>query len=72
MADMQSNKQASPRLVSAKGLAKQSGWPISRVLKLKEQRAIPYVVIGKSAYFPEDAIRDFLQANMVEAKGASS
>lgn len=61
-----------PKLISARQLAAKVGWPVSRIKKLKATNAIPYVEIGECFYYPENAVAEFLEKNMVPANRQES
>ena len=55
-----------PRLLSPREMAKQSGWPESRIRRLINSRRLRHVRLDGLLLVPEDAIEEFMAANMVE------
>lgn len=58
--------QAQP--LSRKQLADRSGWPVARIRNLIAKQEIRHVRIGGSLFPPENAVDEYLAANMVEPK----
>jgi excisionase family DNA binding protein len=56
------------QLLSPKQLADRSGWPVARIRNLIAKREIRHVRIGGSLFLPENAVDEYLAANMVEPK----
>lgn len=45
-----------------------SGWPVARIRNLIAKQEIRHVRIGGSLFLPENAVDEYLAANMVEPK----
>lgn len=56
------------QLLSPKELADRSGWPVARIRNLIAKQEIRHVRIGGSLFLPENAVDEYLAANMVEPK----
>ncbi|MDP9771238.1 UNVERIFIED_ORG: hypothetical protein QE434_000027 [Rhizobium sp. SORGH_AS 755] len=56
------------QLLSRKQLADRSGWPVARIRNLIAKQAIRHVRIGGSLFPPENAVDEYLAANMVGPK----
>ncbi|QTN03164.1 helix-turn-helix domain-containing protein [Ochrobactrum sp. EEELCW01] len=56
------------QLLSPKQLADRSGWPVARIRKLIAKQEIRHVRIGGSLFLPENAVDEYLAANMVDPK----
>jgi len=56
------------QLLSPKQLADRSGWPVARIRNLISKQEIRHVRIGGSLFLPENAVDEYLAANMVEPK----
>lgn len=56
------------QLLSPKQLADRSGWPVARIRNLIAKQEIRHVRIGGSLFLPENAVDEYLAANMVEPK----
>lgn len=56
------------QLLSPKQLADRSGWPVARIRNLIAKREIRHVRIGGSLFLPENAVDEYLAANMVEPR----
>ncbi|AUC12991.1 MULTISPECIES: hypothetical protein [Agrobacterium] len=56
------------QLLSRKQLADRSGWPVARIRNLIAKQEIRHVRIGGSLFPPENAVDEYLAANMVEPK----
>lgn len=56
------------QLLSPKQLADRSGWPVARIRNLIAKQEIRHVRIGGSPFLPENAVDEYLAANMVEPK----
>lgn len=56
------------QLLSPKQLADRSGWPVARIRNLIAKQEIRHVRIGGSLFLPENAVDEYLAANMVEPR----
>lgn len=56
------------QLLSRKQLADRSGWPVARIRNLIAKQEIRHVRIGGSLFPAENAVDEYLAANMVEPK----
>lgn len=56
------------QLLSPKQLADRSGWSVARIRNLIAKQEIRHVRIGGSLFLPENAVDEYLAANMVEPK----
>ena len=56
------------QLLSPKQLADRSGWPVARIRNLIAKQEIRHVRIGGNLFLPENAVDEYLAANMVEPK----
>lgn len=54
------------RLLSSREMAKQSGWPESRIRRLINARRLRHVRLDGLLLMPENAIDEFMAANMIE------
>lgn len=60
------------QLLSPKQLADRSGWPVARIRSLIAKQEIRHVRIGGGLFLPENAVDEYLAANMVEPKQKAS
>lgn len=56
------------QILSPKQLADRAGWPVARIRSLIAKQEIRHVRIGGSLFLPENAVDEYLAANMVEPK----
>lgn len=56
------------QLLSPKQLANRSGWPVARIRNLIAKQEIRHVRIGGSLFLPENAVDEYLAANMIEPR----
>ena len=54
------------KLISPREMAKQSGWPESRIRRMIAAKRLRHVKLDGLLLLPETAVDEFLQANMVE------
>ncbi len=59
------------QLLSLKQLSDRCGWPVARIRNLITKQEIRHVRIGGSLFLPENAVDEYLAANMVEPKPRS-
>ena len=53
-------------LLSPREIALKTGWPIARIRNLINRKEIRHVRIGGNLFLPENAIDEYVAANMVE------
>jgi len=59
-------------LESIKELANRTGWPISRIRKLVENRELRHVRIGGGIFIPDGAIEELIKNNTVVPVGETT
>ncbi|WP_209010360.1 excisionase family DNA-binding protein [Labrenzia sp. THAF35] len=59
-------------LESIKELADRTGWPISRIRKLVENRELRHVRIGGGIFIPDGAIEEFIKNNTIPPIGETA
>lgn len=53
------------KLLSPREIALKTGWPITRIRNLINKKEIRHVRIGGNLFLPENAIDEYVTANMV-------